>query len=68
MAIDPACTEAGLNILVVEDDPETARFITNGLKRFGHDAVLAGDGESGLELALAESFHVAVVDRMLAGT
>lgn len=56
-----------MNILVVEDDPETARFITSGLQRFGHDVALAGDGESGLKLALAESFHVAVVDRMLPG-
>ena len=56
-----------MNILIVEDDLETARFLTDGLKRFGHDVALAGDGERGLELALAESFHVAVVDRMLPG-
>jgi len=56
-----------LNILVVEDDPETARFIMSGLKRFGHDVALAGDGESGLDLAFEGSFDVAVVDRMLPG-
>jgi two-component system OmpR family response regulator len=59
--------EAALNILVVEDDPETARFIMSGLKRFGHDVALAGDGESGLDLAFEGSFDVAVVDRMLPG-
>ncbi len=56
-----------MNILVVEDDPETARFIMSGLKRFGHDVALAGDGESGLDLAFEGSFDVAVVDRMLPG-
>lgn len=56
-----------MNILVVEDDPETARFIMSGLKPFGHDVALAGDGESGLDLASEGSFDVAVVDRMLPG-
>jgi len=54
-----------LKILVVEDDPETSRYIVNGLRRVGHDVTLADDGERGLEFALAEQFHVAVVDRML---
>lgn len=35
-------------ILIIEDDPGTARFLTLALERAGWEAVAAGDGASGL--------------------
>jgi CheY-like chemotaxis protein len=39
------------NILIIEDEPNTARLADKLLKRAGHQTRIAGDGESGLELA-----------------
>ncbi len=39
-----------MRILVIEDDQETAAFITSGLKRSGYAVDHAADGEEGLEL------------------
>lgn len=43
-----------MKILVIEDDPETASYIVNGLKKHGHTLDHASDGKEGLFLA-AES-------------
>jgi two-component system, OmpR family, response regulator len=53
--------------LLVEDDARTAQFIIKGLKQHGFVVEHAADGETGLSLALTESFDVAVVDIMLPG-
>jgi two-component system, OmpR family, response regulator len=52
-------------VLVVEDDPQIAGAIRQELKRAGHDAHCAGDGETGLELASKVNYDAAVVDLML---
>ena len=39
-----------MRILVVEDDPKTARFLKQGLEEEGHAVDLAGDGEEGAYL------------------
>src|SRR5581483_10272367 len=54
-----------MRILVVEDDLEAQRYLVNGLKEAGHVVDDAADGETGLALALARQYDVAVVDRML---
>ena len=54
-----------MRILVVEDDPEAQRYLVKGLREAGHVIDEAGDGETGLTLALSRSYDVAVVDRML---
>lgn len=54
-----------MKILVVEDDPEAGRYLARALNEAGHVADLAADGEAGLEMALAGSYDVLVVDRML---
>jgi len=54
-----------LRILVVEDDPEAARYIARGLTEAGHLVETAADGESGLVLARDPGFDVAIIDRML---
>jgi len=54
-----------MNILVIEDDIETASYIKNGLKDSGYDVDQAEDGEKGLKLALNNSYNMLIVDRML---
>ena len=39
-------------ILVVEDEPGIVDFVERGLRRQGFEVISAGDGESGLDLAL----------------
>ena len=40
-----------MRILVIEDDRDTAVFLTKGLAESGHVADHAGDGEDGLAMA-----------------
>jgi len=54
-----------MRILVIEDDLEAQRYLVKGLREAGHVVDEAGDGETGLSLALSHSYDVAVVDRML---
>ena len=54
-----------MRILLVEDDLKIATFIRAGLKQAGFAVDHAGDGEEGLNLALAESYDTVVVDLML---
>jgi two-component system OmpR family response regulator len=54
-----------MKILIVEDDADAASYIARGLSEAGHTADTAGDGESGLEMALANEYDVLIVDRML---
>ena len=54
-----------MRVLVIEDDRETAAFLQKSLKETGHTADVAGDGETGLQMARDGSFDVLIVDRML---
>jgi two-component system OmpR family response regulator len=54
-----------MKILIVEDDADAASYIARGLAEAGHAADVAGDGEAGLEMALANDYDVLIVDRML---
>jgi len=56
-----------MRVLVIEDDQKAAGFIIKGLQEAGYVVDHAGDGQSGLGLALAEPYDVLVVDRMLPG-
>ena len=56
-----------MRILLIEDDPETSRFIRKGLEEAGHVVDHAGDGKQGLLLALDAEHDAVVVDRMLPG-
>jgi two-component system OmpR family response regulator len=56
-----------VKILVVEDDAETAAYITGGLHQHGHVTDHAANGRDGLFLASSEAYDVLVVDRMLPG-
>jgi two-component system OmpR family response regulator len=54
-----------MRILVIEDDPDAARYLVKGLNENGHTVDHAGNGKDGLFLAMSESYDVMVVDRML---
>ncbi|NDY41562.1 response regulator transcription factor [Dissulfurirhabdus thermomarina] len=54
-----------MRILIVEDDKQTAQFISKGLRQEGFAVDLASDGEDGLHLALTEPYDAAVIDIML---
>ncbi len=54
-----------MNVLVIEDDRESADFIGQKLTEAGHQVDIANDGDRGLELARSGTFDALVVDRML---
>ena len=55
----------GRKILLVEDDRETAAYLTKGLGQEGHSVELATNGQDGLFRATDGSFDLIVLDRML---
>ncbi|MEQ8693962.1 MAG: response regulator transcription factor [Gammaproteobacteria bacterium] len=56
-----------MKILVIEDDPETAAYVSNGLREHGHTVDHALNGRDGLFLAAGNPFDVMIFDRMLPG-
>lgn len=54
-----------MRILVIEDDIETANYITKGLKEHGDTVDQALDGKDGLFMALENDYDILVLDRML---
>jgi two-component system OmpR family response regulator len=54
-----------MNILIVEDDRQTASFIQKGLMESGYTVDHAADGEDGLHLAANGNYDALIVDRML---
>jgi two-component system OmpR family response regulator len=56
-----------MNALVIEDDPETALYVTEGLQKHGHAVFWAPTGTDGLEQARNGNFALIIVDRMLPG-
>ena len=56
-----------MRILLVEDDPDTARHVQRGLAESMHVVDHTDNGNDGLGLALTEHYDVAIVDRMLPG-
>src|ERR1700752_1584434 len=56
-----------MNILLIEDDADTAAYIVGGLKQLGHVFDHVADGERGMLSAAKEGYDVVIVDRMLPG-
>ena len=54
-----------MKILLVEDDEQTASFISTGLEQESFTVDLALEGEEGLHLALTGQYDAAVIDIML---
>jgi len=56
-----------MEILLIEDDHETALYVTEGLQKQGHVVHWAPTGPDGLHHARHRSFGLLIVDRMLPG-
>src|ERR1700722_4837692 len=54
-----------MKILLIEDDPETAQFIADGLSGERHDTIVAANGKEGLSRGMSEVWDLLIVDRML---
>jgi len=54
-----------MRLLVVEDDDDAAAFVLDGLRSHGHEADVAANGRQGLALAIAGTYEVIILDRML---
>jgi two-component system OmpR family response regulator len=64
-AVLPERYDADVHALLIEDDQTIADFVARGLRESGFAVDTAADGQSGLDLALAAPFDVAIVDLML---
>lgn len=49
-------------ILIIEDEERIASFVAKGLRADGHRPTVAGDGLTGLDLALGGGFELVVLD------
>ena len=56
-----------MRMLLIEDDPSTAEYITNGLAQQGHVCDRLDNGLDGLGRATRETYDIVIVDRMLPG-
>jgi two-component system, OmpR family, response regulator len=56
-----------MKILVVEDDRETATYLTKGLNESGYSVDSANDGREGLFFASSGDYDAIILDRMLPG-
>ena len=56
-----------MRILLVEDDPETAEYLEEGLRGENHELQVVADGRSGLLRAAGEVWDLLIIDRMLPG-
>ena len=54
-----------MHILLVEDDPKTALYVTEGLLKHGHEVCWAATGTDGLSQARNGDHGLIIVDRML---
>jgi two-component system copper resistance phosphate regulon response regulator CusR len=54
-----------VKILIIEDEPKTAGFLTRGFKEEGYAVDIAADGIDGLHLATTGDYEVVVLDIML---
>lgn len=56
-----------MRVIIIEDDFETASFVTNGLEDLGYECTVSSSAESGLKQLTNKSYDLAVVDIQLPG-
>jgi two-component system, OmpR family, copper resistance phosphate regulon response regulator CusR len=54
-----------MKILIVEDEPKTAAYLTNGLSENGFVVDASAHGDDGLHLALTRSYDLVILDVLL---
>lgn len=52
-------------ILIVEDERKIARFVELELKHEGYEVAIAGDGQTGFDMAMSEDIDLVILDVML---
>ncbi|MGC3989530.1 MAG: ATP-binding protein [Chthoniobacteraceae bacterium] len=60
-------TMHGLNVLVVDDEPQIREVLTAYLETDGHTVRTAGDGTNGLRQFLDERFDLVIADKAMPG-
>jgi len=56
-----------MKILLIEDDCDTAAYVADGLREYGHAVDHVADGREGLVARRDERYDLLIVDRMLPG-
>ena len=56
-----------MEILIIEDDPQTALYVTEGMHKLSHEVHWAPTGRDGLNQAQSRLYDLLIVDRMLPG-
>jgi len=56
-----------MRCLVIEDEADTARYISNGLKEAGFNVNWCRNGVDGLHLAAEQNWDIVILDRLLPG-
>lgn len=56
-----------MKILLIEDEPGLVSVVVRGLTEAGMEISVAGDGDTGLEMALKHNFDLVILDIMLPG-
>ena len=54
-----------MNILIVEDDPQVALYISKRLNKWGYSSKTAGSGEKALKIFSENIFNLILLDIML---
>lgn len=54
-----------MQILIIEDDTQTAKFIQKGLQESGFNVDHEADGKAGLDQAMNHEYDALIIDRML---
>src|SRR5437773_7957174 len=54
-----------MRILLIEDEKKTAAYLAKGVGEADFEVATASDGEAGLDLALAKTFDLFIIDIML---
>src|SRR5207245_6152005 len=54
-----------MRILLIEDEKKTAAYLAKGLGEAVFQVTTASDGQSGLDVALAKTFDLFIIDIML---
>src|SRR5580698_1998663 len=56
-----------MKCLLIEDEPETSRYICNGLQQSGYSVLPCANGLDGLHHAVNDSWDLLIIDRLLPG-